>query len=465
MKKFYKLSPITHPWINNLLSDKDLLYQTVAKYGSPLYLYSIQPFLENLNNFKSILQRYLNSYRVYFARKPNHCFLFSKAAIDNNYGVDTASYRELSECIKYQANGDYIFTAAIKEEKAIILAIVNKTIIIVDNVDESRIISKIAKKIGKPAQIGIRVAGFKDNKGKKINSRFGFDIDKLPYLFQDLIQKSNVQLKGFHFHLNDYQIQSRVSALGQLIPFYQLAKKIGHHVEFIDIGGGFLVNYLKNEKEWIKFNDKLKKCVEQKNDQITYMNHPLHLSEFNNKAQKVGNLYPYFNQLNKEKVVKKVLTSKYNGVSIYSILNRNHIRLQIEPGRSSLDQSGITVARVMFRKQDIFGNWLVGLNMGFTQLLSSSSEFAVDPVVVYKNFSSLKEYVDVNFVGNYCMERDVIQRRIIRLNRLPKIGDLVIFINTAGYMSHFLATNSHLFEPPYNIFIDKNHNLQVDKYR
>ena len=224
---------------------------------------------------------------------------------------------------------------------------------------------------------------------------------------------------------------------------------------------------LANEElsEWIKFNDKLKKCVEQKNDQITYMNHPLHLSEFNNKAQKVGNLYPYFNQLNKEKVVKKVLTSKYNGVSIYSILNRNHIRLQIEPGRSSLDQSGITVARVMFRKQDIFGNWLVGLNMGFTQLLSSSSEFAVDPVVVYKNFSSLKEYVDVNFVGNYCMERDVIQRRIIRLNRLPKIGDLVIFINTAGYMSHFLATNSHLFEPPYNIFIDKNHNLQVDKYR
>ena len=39
------------------------------------------------------------------------------------------------------------------------------------------------------------------------------------------------------------------------------------------------------------------------------------------------------------------------------------------------------------------------------------------------------------------------------LKQLPSIGDVVIFVNTAGYMMHFYETEAHLFKQAQNVSI------------
>ena len=133
------------------------------------------------------------------------------------------------------------------------------------------------------------------------------------------------------------------------------------------------------------------------------------------------------------------------------------LEIRIEPGRSLLNQTGMTLARVAHRKQDAKGLWLVGLEMNMSQMMSSSEDFLLDPYVMYADKSDSNAPVDVFFTGAYCLERDVLLKRKISLPQLPSIGDFVAFVNTAGYMMHFFETEAHLFDLSQNLsFSDKD---------
>lgn len=317
------------------------------------------------------------------------------------------------------------------------------------------------------AIVGIRVSGYQTSQNTVMHSRFGFPISSLSEVFKKLKENKNIILKGFHFHLNSYSSADRADAIGQLVEVVREAREFGFsQTEFIDIGGGFLVRYLESSDEWNMFNSNLEKAVLGEIEPITYMNNSLHLLNVNGNLARSGSLYPYYNETPKHQHLEQILSSEYKNQSIHTLLSANNIELRIEPGRSALDQCGITVAEVMFHKIDTAGYTIIGLNMNFTQLLSSSAEFAVDPVVIFKYPSTTEtQDTEVVFVGSYCMERDIILKRLIRVKQLPMQGDLVIFINTAGYMSHFLSTNSHLFPHPKNIFIERSKpDVIVDRY-
>jgi len=106
----------------------------------------------------------------------------------------------------------------------------------------------------------------------------------------------------------------------------------------------------------------------------------------------------------------------------------------------------MTLAKVAHRKQDAKGQWLVGLEMNMSQMMSSSEDFLLDPYVVFAENAQSKKPVEVYFTGAYCLERDVLLKRKISLPQMPGIGDFEAFVNTAGYMMHFFETEAHLFE-------------------
>ena len=124
----------------------------------------------------------------------------------------------------------------------------------------------------------------------------------------------------------------------------------------------------------------------------------------------------------------------------------------MEPGRSILDQVGMTLARVVFRKKDMRGRWLVGLEMNMSQLKSSSADFLMDPVTAF--VTAPNQPVEVYFTGAYCLEQDILLKRKIAVPHLPQIGDIVGFVNTAGYMMHFFETQAHLFELSVNLSLE-----------
>ena len=136
---------------------------------------------------------------------------------------------------------------------------------------------------------------------------------------------------------------------------------------------------------------------------------------------------------------------KHGDMSVADHLQEKEIQLRIEPGRAMLNQTGMTVARVVHRKTDTKGQLLVGLQMNMSQMNSSSDDFLLDPFVIYNDKDeSGKEPVEVYFTGAYCLEGDLILKRKITLPQLPAIGDKVVFVNTAGYMMHFYERQSHL---------------------
>jgi diaminopimelate decarboxylase len=330
--------------------------------------------------------------------------------------------------------------------------------LILDNRDECLLVQEIAEKLDKKALVGFRVSGFA-HQGIKLYSRFGFDIEQINEFITAYIGRGKewdlLECEGLHFHLDGYSASQRSSALLQCINMATALKQTGYAISFIDIGGGILMNYLQDKKEWDTFGERLKQAVLGMGEKVTFNNDGLGFRlEDGNLVGKLET-YPFYNELNGPDFVRDILDSKdETGTPLYRLLKGNDLEIRIEPGRSLLAQSGITVAKVAHRKKDSNGNWLVGLEMNMSQLMSGSKDFLLDPFVLYDT-PQREGPVDVFFTGAYCLERDILLKIKTVLLQLPQVGDLVIFVNTAGYMMHFFETEAHLFELSTNLLYER----------
>ncbi len=452
------LKPITAAWITGLLNKPDDLSGLLEKWGSPVNIHHTASFEQNYEEYRQVFEELDLDHLVFFARKANKCKGFVTKAKKMGIGVDTASLEELAQCLEAGiAPEKLVVTAAVKNRELIKLALHNRVLVIVDNEDEAHQIQAMAEELGSYAKIGIRISGF-FYEGEKLYSRFGFDIEEVEGFLRNRVGEgkslSRLQYSGLHFHLNGYSTDQRSVALIQSM---ELAKRLqAHHfsTQFIDIGGGFLMNYLESREQWLKFQEELRAAVSLKRPPITFGNDGLGFSLIDGKIQGGLNTYSFWNDTCKSGFLKKILSySLPDGTDIASMAKQLNIQIRMEPGRSLLDQAGITVSRVAFRKKDSRGDWLIGLEMNMTQLYSSSADFLLDPYVINKETLSDAEAVGVYFTGAYCLERDIVLKRKISLPQLPAIGDLVVFINTAGYMMHFFESNAHLFPLAVNLFV------------
>ncbi len=459
------LTPITSQWMMDLMESPQILMQLLEIYGSPINIHHMPSFVNNIEGFRTLFNALKLPYKILYARKANKCNAFVSTAREAGIGVDTASYWELYQALELGVSGNnLVLTSAIKTEEQIKLAISNGVTIILDNLDECYQTQDMAFLLKKKALVGFRVSGFM-HQGKKSYSRFGFDIDEIRDVVLNHIgtdKKYNLlECVGLHFHLDGYDIAERSTALLQCIEVSKALKRDGYPVSFIDIGGGILLNYLESKKEWEVFNDKLMNSQMGVTPELTVNNEGLGYQLLAGKIVGQLDTYPFYNEVNGPNFVKEVLEFKDStGKYLHQLLKTNNLEIRIEPGRSLVGQSGITLARVAHRKMDSKGNWLIGLEMNMSQLKSGSRDFLLDPYVLFSEQQE-SDPVTVLFTGAYCLERDFILKRKIVLPQLPQMGDIVVFVNTAGYMMHFFETEAHLFELSVNLVYDTNKNLPL----
>ena len=93
----------------------------------------------------------------------------------------------------------------------------------------------------------------------------------------------------------------------------------------------------------------------------------------------------------------------------------------------------------MKRRSD--GVPLVGLEMNRTQCRSTSDDFLVDPVLVRSGAPG--PAAEGFLVGAYCIEDELILQRRMHFPNGVAPGDVVAFVNTAGYQMHILESASH----------------------
>lgn len=455
------LTPITAPWMAKVFANRAFLEGLVQEYGSPINLHHTEPFERNYDRFTRVFDKHKLPHTIFYARKANPCKVFVKEANRLGFGVDTASFRELKQCLDIKCETKkLVLTAAVKNEKLVSLALQHDVLMILDNEDECHLVNGMAGELGKIAKIGIRISGF-HYRGNRLYSRFGFDIN---HVFELITSKmgsgndyGNLRFEGFHFHLNGYSTDQRSEALFQTIRLADRLQTRGIRTSFIDMGGGILTNYLSDSSEWEIFWSELKKAVREQRPPVTFGNTGLGYELINGELHGEPDVYPYYNDCSKEDFLNVVLSyQNQKGDTPASLLRERGIEIRIEPGRSLLDKTGFTMAKVIHRKKDSLGNWLIGLEINRSQINSSSADFLLDPVFIpVKNNSREMRPVSAFFTGGYCLEQDIILKRKIVLTCLPEPGDLVCFPNTAGYMMHFYETRSHLFEFSTNLVMDE----------
>ncbi|WP_378187487.1 Y4yA family PLP-dependent enzyme [Aquimarina sp. W85] len=455
-----KLTPRTSAWMHEIAGNKLVQQQLLAKYGSPVNLHELNSFAKNTEAYQEVLDRLGVQHLIFYARKANKSKSLVKKAKEIGIGVDTASFNELKQSLDLGVSNDrLVTTAAIKNDALLRLAILHEVVIILDNEDECRAVAQMAAQLNKKAIVGFRVSGFY-HAGKKLYSRFGFDIDKVTDFITTHIgwdkEFGNLEYRGLHFHLNGYSITQRGEALHQMLEIAAQLKAEKFETLFIDIGGGFLMNYLEDEAQWNDFQSYLKEAVQSKKPPITFQNQGLGFEMIDDKLKGALATYPYYNSIHGPQFLEKILThTNFEQKTTAARLIAQKIQLRMEPGRSLLDQVGLTMAHVVFRKTDSEGSLLIGLEMNMSQMMSSSADFLLDPIVIHQN-SKEEAPVEGYFVGAYCLERDVLLKRKITFKQKPAIGDVVIFVNTAGYMMHFFETEAHLFDLSKNLSFESS---------
>ncbi len=174
-----------------------------------------------------------------------------------NLGLEAGSKPELHAVIAINTDSDsLIICNGYKDESYIELALLaqkmgKRIFLVVEKLNELRLIAKMAKQLNVRPNIGIRIKLASSGSGKWEESggdasKFGLTSSELLEAL-DFIEKKELKdcLKLIHFHIGSQvtKIRRIKTALREASQFYVQLHQLGFSVEFVDIGGGLGVDY------------------------------------------------------------------------------------------------------------------------------------------------------------------------------------------------------------------------------
>lgn len=174
-----------------------------------------------------------------------------------NIGLEAGSKPELHAVLATNiAENALIICNGYKDEAYIELALLaqkmgRRIYIVVEKLNELRMIADIAKRVKVRPNIGIRIKLSSTGSGKWSESggdqsKFGLNSSELLEAI-DILDRREMKdcLKLIHFHIGSQINKIRVikNALREATQFFVQLSKLGFSVEFIDIGGGLGVDY------------------------------------------------------------------------------------------------------------------------------------------------------------------------------------------------------------------------------
>ncbi|MFH1050029.1 MAG: biosynthetic arginine decarboxylase [bacterium] len=174
-----------------------------------------------------------------------------------NIGLEAGSKSELHAVLATTAAIDALIVCnGYKDETFIELALLaqkmgRKIFIVVEKLNELKLIISVAKRLKVKPNIGIRIKLASGGSGKWEDSggdqsKFGLNASELLEAVS-IAQEKNMldQIKLIHFHIGSQVTKIRMikNALREASQFYVELKKMGCAIDFVDIGGGLGVDY------------------------------------------------------------------------------------------------------------------------------------------------------------------------------------------------------------------------------
>ena len=437
------------------------LKNTLNTFSSPCNILFPENLENNIKIIEKVLQKHNLLYKVFYAHKCNKSLAIVKEASLLNVNIDVANIHELRRALISGFTGDRIEATGPKNKEFLILAIEQNVTINVDNLSELNTILELNKKINKKnINILLRISSFFENYAVERITRFGMSYEDILEALDIICRNKFLNLLGFSFHVDTVKNSEKVTAMKNALKLTTKAIEMGLNPKVIDIGGGFKVNYIDSEDEWNSSITELKQSFLSLNS-LTWNNDTFGMNIKNNTLVGTLNIYNFYNKEKEAEDLDLFLSTPiedYQNQTVAEILTDNMITIYVEPGKALLDNLGVTISKVNFVKK-IKDDLVVGLDMRRNDLVMVESEVFLDPIVVSES-EKLKEKVGVYFVGNLCLEGDLIYKRKIFIDQIPKEGDLVVFINTAGYFMDFnYLDNSKTSVTNKVVAVEKNNNF------
>lgn len=438
------LRPRVDGLLTEVLAAPERLAGLVDALGSPLNLVLPRRLAENAAAFGAVYARHRLGGTVYYAHKANRSSALVRELAATGCGIDVASLGELRHALAAGFTGDRIMATGPKDAEFLWLAARVGAVVSADSGGELTALAGLVARFGlDPVRVMIRLGGF-DSPGVPIlsrPSRFGVHAAEMSAVLDVLERhRDELRLVGTAFHLDTTGIEEKALALEGCLLAMGAALDRGFAPTAIDIGGGFGVNYLAARQDWERYTTELGRAVLGRRPAMTWQNHGYGLRADGSTLRGGLGLYPAHRKLAGADYLAELLAheSAALGRPLATLLLENLYDLHVEPGRALTDQAGLTLAAVAEVRTMHTGDVLVRLAANSRDISTENHAVLMDPVLLPRRREPGAP-VAVYLGGNLCLEDDFLTRRAVVLPRLPAPGDLLAFVNTAGYFMDFAA--------------------------
>jgi len=442
------LSPRIEPIMRSVLAERDLLAQLVAACGSPLALVLPERLAENVAAFRDVYSDHRLGGRIYFAHKANQSSALVRQLAAGEAGIDVASLGELQHALGAGFTPDRVMATGPKNREFLWLAARTGVTVNADSLDELTELASIVTGRRLPrVRVMARLSGFASS-GVHVasrRSRFGAPAGEIGAV-ADVVEKhaDALDLTGVAFHLDTIGVAEKVVAIEGCLAALDECRRRGLRPWSVDIGGGFGAGYLADGAEWERWTTELTAAVLGRRPPLTWDGHGYGLRNDGGTLRGALGLYPAYRPVAGAAYLDRLLRADAPGQRrpVGTLLLDSMYDLHVEPGRALLDQCGLVLARVLEVRDD-GGDTIVRLDLNARDVSLEEHGVLMDPVVLPAPGSAAASGpVGAYLLGNLCLEADLITRRKVFLPSRPRPGDLLAFVNTAGYFMDFSATTA-----------------------
>ena len=241
--------------------------QLIKNYDSPLYILDELTLRNSCKAYKNALDKFYpgNSLPIY-ASKANSSLFMSNLISSEGFGLDAVSEGELLTALKGGVSYEKIvFHGNNKSDRELEFAVTNKIKVVVDNnYDLERMIS-FSQALDRRIKIMIRFTpGIECHTHEYIrtgsfDSKFGFGLESLSYVFEEINRVKNLELVGLHAHIGSqiFELEPHRDLGKILVNFAIDAQRYGHQIQELNVGGGLGIKYTNEDdppsiEDWVK---------------------------------------------------------------------------------------------------------------------------------------------------------------------------------------------------------------------
>ena len=361
----------------NLFIEKLSINNIVKKNKTPFYLYSENQIINNYLKFTKSFKK--TNPLVCFAAKSNSNVAILKILGKLGAGADVVSGGELLKALKAGIKpSKIVFSGVGKTEDELKIAI-NKRILLIncESESEAKLVNKIAKKFKKKVSIGFRLNPNVDAKTHKnistgkAENKFGLSIKSFKTFFKTLSIYKNIKLDALSVHIGS-QILTDTPYKKTLNVMSKLIKDLELKLKFVDLGGGFGINYSGKDK-------------------------PINLN-------------------------------KYSAL-VYNFSKKLNCKIIFEPGRSIVGDTGILLSKVQYIKDGAKKKFII-LDAGMNDFMRPALYDAKHTIIPISKIKSKTKGL-IEFVGPIC--ESTCKFGIYKNYQKIKENDYVAITNVGAY--------------------------------